>query len=116
MNNELKIIKRNVLILCKQKICSFYFTKKDNTKRKLTGKLHFKNLENQTTNPNEFLIVIDFSITKTTYKYYEIENNRNSKSKYYVSKPLPAFRNINLNTLSKIKTNNKTYLRKNLFK
>lgn len=110
MNNELKIIKRNVLILCKQKICSFYFTKKDNTKRKLTGKLHFKNLENQTTNPNEFLIVIDFSVTKTTYKNYEPENDKN------ISKPLPAFRNINLNTLSKIKTNNKTYLRKNLFK
>ena len=47
--NETNKIKTNILRICKQKIFTIYFTKKNGQIRKLTGKLHFKDLENRTT-------------------------------------------------------------------
>ena len=78
-----------------------YFTKKNGQIRKLTGKLHFKDLENRTTNPDKFLIVIDFKITKQTYR---------------TDRTRPEFRNINLETIYRLKVNKKDYYRKDLLK
>lgn len=101
MKAETNKIKTNILRICKQKIFTIYFTKKNGQIRKLTGKLHFKDLENRTTNPDKFLIVIDFKITKQTYR---------------TDRTRPAFRNINLKTIYRLKVNKKDYYRKDLLK